>query len=305
MTGGNIPPTSVYGTVPLSISNFQRSSTSLQQEMMPSFTETSLSNIPRNRRNRLVNLTFIDWDDTLFPTSFFARYQLLHHEPRSISPPFSTEIRRLDLIARNLIQTSLKFGIVVVVTNGLMQWVEDSGSAYLPRLYHCMRRNRVEVISARDLYEQSLQNQVTAWKVLAFQSIVASAGLENESFSLVSIGDQPAEHIAARNIAVLYPNCRVKIVMFKNDPGIKFLCRELFWVTEHFSEIARTYLNCEVRYDDQPGLVMNNPEQNCRRLTLINVLGRIFGSVKSATLALFHNFSASLFSDSSRRKKTR
>ena len=74
------------------------------------------------------NLTLIDWDDTMFPTSAWkGRVQ-----EGAAHPPRASKIQVLSEAIGELIRTLKQFGGVKIVTHGTKGWFEQSSSLLLP-----------------------------------------------------------------------------------------------------------------------------------------------------------------------------
>eukprot|EP00624_Nannochloropsis_granulata_P003470 evm.model.NODE_27573_length_56350_cov_23.676434.9 len=75
----------------------------------------------------------LDWDDTLFPSSFVDRKKLIHARGLDDLP---VELQRgfaeLEKAATRLVTTAVGFGTVLIITNAQTGWVELCVSKFMP-----------------------------------------------------------------------------------------------------------------------------------------------------------------------------
>lgn len=136
-------------------------------------------------------IIFLDWDDTLFPTSWVMNSKInLNDEKIKNNDIFN----KLDAHITGLIEAYKKYGKVIIVTNAMKNWIRESTSI-LPKTYKII--SSINVISARELY-QTKSNNVFDWKKNAFKKIIVSE-LGNKSkkiMNIISIGDADYEYKA-------------------------------------------------------------------------------------------------------------
>jgi hypothetical protein len=63
------------------------------------------------------------------------------------------ELETLDLRALSILKTSIRLGKTIIITNAAYGWVEASGRKFLPASYSFILRNRIDIISARQMFE--------------------------------------------------------------------------------------------------------------------------------------------------------
>ena len=86
---------------------------------------------------------FVDWDDTLFPTSALLDTGYLVEsygrldKPQPFPPDLQDSLDQLDASACRFIETAMRLGRVLLVTNAAEGWVVQSASLATPRLAVC------------------------------------------------------------------------------------------------------------------------------------------------------------------------
>lgn len=68
-----------------------------------------------------------------------------------------------------MLTSSVKHGRVYIVTNATEGWVQFSAQKYMPLVYEALKK--VEVISARSLFERLYPGDTYEWKIQAFTNI--------------------------------------------------------------------------------------------------------------------------------------
>jgi len=141
-------------------------------------------------------LIILDWDDTLFPTSWITKNNIEIH---AIKNEETIEcFNQLDIALNKLFKTMLKCGDILIITNALINWISIS-SAILPRISKLLKSTNIKIVSARGEYQQVTDNPMD-WKKLAFErelNIIMKNKLIN---NVISIGDAEYEYNALINL---------------------------------------------------------------------------------------------------------
>ena len=121
-----------------------------------------LYNIQELNINKLNTIIIIDWDDTLYPTSWVMNSNIELTEPKSRYKyiPYFTE---LDKYITHTLKKILQCGDVIIITNAMPEWVELSVSV-LPKTKVLLQN--IEIVSARKKYQET--HKVIEWKKLTF-----------------------------------------------------------------------------------------------------------------------------------------
>jgi len=193
--------------------------------------EVEVGREDQTKRPRPDTVIIFDWDDTLLCTSSlrshsFTRRQLLALAER----------------AQALLAVAMGLGEVIIVTNGIDSWVQDSARQYLPELVPMLAQLRV--VSARALHEEAYPDDPIAWKCEAFTQLLK--GREGTLLNLVALGDQCPEMQAACHVGELMAPSLVKLVKLMAEPSLGDLLGQL----------------CRLEAE-LPGLVASGESQGC------------------------------------------
>ena len=161
------------------------------------------------------NTIFIDWDDTLYPTTWVHNNNIDCTNKEDINK-YKLFFLELDKSITNLLEilTDDNDNAVYIVTNANKKWVELCLSI-LPKTKEIIEKD-VIILSAKDNYNQKT-NSVMDWKVLTFRDVVNNVYINNalelgglytplhtspSQFmgNVVSIGDSNYEYTALLNL---------------------------------------------------------------------------------------------------------
>lgn len=188
---------------------------------------------PREERPRQhCTLIIFDWDDTLLCTSAAI----------SRSPPNQLELDRLAEAATKVLSLAKTLGTVMIITNALEGWVQHSCRKYLPGLLPCLED--LEIVSAREKFEDRFPNDPTQWKVEAFCEVKENSQV---IANLVAVGDSSAEMEALHAMAKLYHISYTKTLKFKAKPSCVELQQELDLVASKLDTIVSSVRNYDIR----------------------------------------------------------
>jgi len=184
-------------------------------------------------------LAFIDWDDTLFPTTWLSDQGLLRDEKAILTEEQQSQLAVLaDRVAETL-EAAEEQGRVVIVTSAGEGWVQQSCLHFMPSLAPHLRR--FPIISARATFEPVGVRCPTEWKrrafereVEAFSEMLPAGG----ALSLVSIGDSVHEHRALLSVAQATPGSSAKSLKLAERPSIEQLIDEHLLVAGTLEDVA-------------------------------------------------------------------
>jgi hypothetical protein len=152
----------------------------------------------------LTNLFIIDWDDTLFPTSWINKNSIDFNRPNTYTE-YKIYFLELDKTISGLLESLNRVGDVWVVTNASIKWIK-SCLMILNQTRETIIKNNIRIVSARDSYSQN-NSSPTEWKILTFQDIIEdilskiSKNMKpNTYINIISIGDAMYEYIALMNL---------------------------------------------------------------------------------------------------------
>jgi hypothetical protein len=168
-----------------------------------------------------------DWDDTLLCSSAINAQQW--------SPQ---QLQQLERAVEAILQTSMRLGETMIVTNGNHSWVQDSTRRFFPGLQPTL--DKLSVMSARAMCEQAYPGDPFSWKRQAFKEILAKRRQEcDRDMNLIVLGDSPAEIEAAKTATkLLTANSIVKTIKFKEAPSVNELLGQLRRVLQELGSIV-------------------------------------------------------------------
>lgn len=152
----------------------------------------------------LTNIFIIDWDDTLFPTSWINKNSIDVSKLNKIQE-YRVYFLELDKTISALLESLNKVGDVWIVTNASINWIKSCLSG-LEQTRKTIINNNIRIVSARDSYSLE-SSSPTEWKILTFQDIlediinkIIGKIKPNTYINIISIGDAMYEYIALINL---------------------------------------------------------------------------------------------------------
>lgn len=172
--------------------------------------------------NKNSTLIILDWDDTLFPTSWINKNNIKIIDNNKLT--YKKFFEKIDISLQKLLQKLTKLGDVNIITNALLNWIEIS-SKILPYTYNYLNNNNnIKIISARREYS-SYTNNILDWKKMAFQNELTKITKYKKINNIISIGDAEYEYNALINLYNEKPNNyrllkSVKFIRYPNNHQI-------------------------------------------------------------------------------------
>jgi hypothetical protein len=186
-------------------------------------------------------LIIFDWDDTLLPTTWIKQEGLL------AATPTLEQAAQLQQLAERIITTlsaAKQRGKVVIITNALQGWVEQSCSLFMPSLLQYLQD--VDVISARSSFEFEAEH--TEWKCMAFAEQVTAFYERSvtQRRNVISLGDALYEQRALTAVTQCVPNCYAKSLKFLERPQVEQLIDEHDIVVASLQDVIDNYDNLDL-----------------------------------------------------------
>ena len=152
----------------------------------------------------LTNLFIIDWDDTLFPTTWVNKNKIDFNK-KDLLTEYKLYFLELDKTISVLLESLNKIGDIFIVTNANINWIK-SCLAGLGLTKKIIIDNNIRIVSARDSYSKNTSSP-TEWKILTFQDIIEdiinriNKNIKpNTIINIISIGDAMYEYVALINL---------------------------------------------------------------------------------------------------------
>ena len=191
---------------------------------------------------KMSNYAFIDWDDTLFPTSWTVNNTIDIKNKNSLFLFKSLD----DTLSQFLLKLQ-KFCIIVIITNALTSWVNLTLTV-LPSTNLIMKN--IKIVSARELYQNKYERM--DWKKHTFKYIlhnmlVKAAIPKSQFINIISIGDAEYEYNALIDLNNWAPDRRktLKAIKLITSPSLDILLDELriLYKAAPFISNSRKYMD--------------------------------------------------------------
>lgn len=180
------------------------------------------------------NLIILDWDDTLFPTSWTTKNNFDFANDYNANDIILT-FSQLDTVMSILLLKLTKNNRVIIVTNATKKWVMMS-ERIIPNSYKFIIGN-IPIFSARDLYSSSTNIMPSDWKKCVFVDIMEKS---NRSFkNILSVGDAEYEIDALSNLHKKY-KIKGKTLRFVKNPNYKQIIEQLEMLTKTIDKIMES-----------------------------------------------------------------
>ena len=160
-------------------------------------------------------LIILDWDDTLFPTTWIHKNNINIFNNKELL--YDKYFKILDMLLYKLFTNLIKCGTVLIITNALLNWIDISLSL-LPKLKHLFKTVHVKIRSARGEYSH-ITKDPEMWKKLAFRNELKKIEDIKYINNILSLGDAEYEYFALINLYQYGKN----IETFKLLKSIKFI----------------------------------------------------------------------------------
>ena len=197
-------------------------------------------------------LIILDWDDTLFPTTWVTSNDINIKNVTSINSKTIIDFfSRIDIELEHLLQTLLNCGHVAIITNAMLNWINIS-SGILPRTSRLLNFNKknIEIISARGSY-QNKSNDPMDWKKMAFAEIIKRNKFRKLN-NIISIGDAEYEYKALINLHEK-PNAKnyklLKSVRFVKYPSNHVLLDQIRVMQRAAIKVCTTKTHLDLRFE--------------------------------------------------------
>ncbi len=200
---------------------------------------------PINDSKRHNSLIIFDWDDTLLPTSFLAPRGIFE-ENNELSEKDNAKIKKLEESVQKLLTMAVIKGDVFIITNAGNGWVKFSSEKYYPSVTEILKK--IEVISARELFEEKYPNDSKRWKIETF--LYLKKRLNDDLITnIICLGDSVFEMEAGRILASKFIHAVIKTIKFREKPKPEELNKQLNLVLHQFDSIYTSSKNLTVRVE--------------------------------------------------------
>ena len=198
-----------------------------------------------NKSNALI---ILDWDDTLFPTTWTLKKRLNLNNKQN-KDKYLNFFNELDTILYDLLINFMNYGTVVIVTNAMTKWVIIS-SRVLPNTRKLLE-TKIKVVSAREIHQKELPNDMFAWKKLIFKNLVDNYYKNNKSHkNIISVGDADYEFKALINLWKKKDKHKyLKTIRLLSSPSYESLLDQLNVLKNCTSKICQSKKHMDLKFD--------------------------------------------------------
>ena len=217
----------------------------IRRDLLSKLTLSKIWLTPSQKPESHQTVFIYDWDDTLLCTSFLNPTGF-YDETSEVPEIAKKHLEKLEKAVEKVLTSSVKHGRTFIVTNAAEGWVQFSSQKYMPLVYEALKK--IEVISARSLFESMYPGDSYEWKIQAFTNIqkeLQSSAITN----IIAWGDSKIEMEAARHIAKLFNTAFIKTVKFKETPTPEELIKQLNLVIQKLDHIWSAPRNLTIRLE--------------------------------------------------------
>lgn len=179
------------------------------------------------------SLIIYDWDDTLFPTTWFLTN-------------LNIKMSIIDNSIYSLLYKSLRLGNVIIVTNAQSRWVYKIIDS-LPITKQLIKQH-IPIISAIDKYGYGGLNNINKFKTIVYNNDINDF-IKNCN-NIVSIGDSDCEYNALISLGDKYYNKKkLKNIKLIPKPSLNELLDEHFLLIGNINRIISHGSHCDLIFN--------------------------------------------------------
>lgn len=191
-------------------------------------------------------LIILDWDDTIFPTSWVINNYLDLTDP-GVRQTFNDSFEDIDRIVYKLLCRMSKLGKIIIITNAMPEWVHLSGSM-LRKTNDILKR--IDIISARKDNHDKVE--MKDWKKMSFYKELERHNKKYSTNNIISIGDAAYEYHALINLYNYqnkYFDRYLKAIQLKRKPCCNTLKEQIEMLNKKIKKICshKHHLDLEFR----------------------------------------------------------
>jgi len=191
--------------------------------------------IEKIRKN---NIIIIDWDDTLYPTTWINKNKI-NFTDKIIKENYMLFLKDLDNSISNLLINLNRRSDIYIITNASISWI-NTCLISLPKTENTINNGNIRKISARDIYQSKYQAK--DWKILTFSNLIKDISNKvdnNDILNIISLGDADYEYNALLNIDNLNIDNRflLKSIKFITKPEYNYILDQIEFINENYNNI--------------------------------------------------------------------
>lgn len=191
-----------------------------------------MKNLNINKNN---TLTILDWDDTLFPSTWVSINEIDLRNDDSKNK-YKNYLSDYDLLLHNFLKKLTDISKVIIITNALPIWIKIS-SGILPNTENILKQ--IKVISAKQDFKD-MSNDMSEWKKYAFRRELKIHSEDANINNLISIGDAHYEYNALVEIIKEHGHDNNKVfkaVKLIRYPSLNILQEQIHLLNSNINDI--------------------------------------------------------------------
>ena len=217
-------------------------------------------NLENNIIFKTISVIYIDFDDTLFPTSWCNKNMINLNNAESINE-YKLYFIELDNTMSNFLINIKKFGEIFIVTNANIKWIKSCLNVLI-NTRKVIMDNNIRIVSARDIYSKTLSSP-TEWKINTFRDILNNTIIDfstkfecNTILNIISIGDAEYEYIALLNLDGFFKsnkqniNYLLKSIKFIEKPNFDMIIDQMEIVQKNINFIVNKIGYLDLKFKD-------------------------------------------------------
>ena len=190
-------------------------------------------------------IIILDWDDTLYPTSWTMDKGIDLTDPKSRYKHMK-HFKELDKHLSSTLKYMSTLGEIVIITNAMPEWVELSVSV-LPETKNCLVD--IDIISARKRYQNYAK--MSEWKKLTFMEEMTKRIKSQKYRNILSLGDAEYEHYALINLYNwdMMPHKYLKSIKFIKSCDYNVLLDQIKVIRKYIAHICKVKRQMDLTFD--------------------------------------------------------
>jgi len=189
-----------------------------------------------NGKNKiyLTNIFIIDWDDTLYPTTWINKNSI-DVTKSNLLQKYRIYFLELDKTISMLLESLNQISDIWIVTNANLNWIKSCLMG-LELTRKTIIKNGIRIVSARDSYSSN-SSSPTEWKILTFQDIMEDIINKinkkikpNTYVNIISIGDAMYEYMALINLDNFIKSYTNKLQLTNSNNEFKYFLKNIKFI---------------------------------------------------------------------------
>ena len=201
---------------------------------------------PNENKKNFNSLFIYDWDDTFFCTTYLNPSGVFNGKNVSLEREDRALFSIIEDYTIKILDDSLSKGDVYIITNAAEGWVEFSTLTFYKRLYPMLKK--INIISARSVFQKDYPEDHTKWKQMAFLKIQKKMDTDLLT-NFICMGDSQIEMDASNLFSQNFREIYLKTIKLKDRPSPEDVLKQLKLVSEQFQSIYSSPKNLTVKVE--------------------------------------------------------